>query len=350
MPLQIPTLTTIRSNIEADINGRLKGADSRLPRNVLAVISFALAAVCWGVYVFQAKVARQRLPDTMDDDQLDRFGGLFGVTRTQAGFAAGTTTATGTDGSVIPSGTALQTQDNTEYTTQADATIAGGSVVVAVRASVAGADGNQAVGTTLSFIAPVLGVRMATTVVAITGGIDQESDDAYRGRIIDHLQSPPQGGTLNDYAKWAREIAGVTRAWARANYMGAGTVGVFFVFDGRDAIFPTADDVTTMQAWLDSKKPSTDTVYAVAPVPLPVDHTIALNPSSETLQAAVKAELADLYAREGEPGGTIRFSHIENATGLGAGDGDYRVTVPAADVVAGSVEIPTLGDITWAAW
>ncbi|ECM5536467.1 hypothetical protein QB98_24625, partial [Salmonella enterica subsp. enterica serovar Typhimurium] len=36
----------------------------------------------------------------------------------------------------------------------------------------------------------------------------------------------PQGGADPDYVIWAKEIAGITRAWTFRHYKGTGTVGV----------------------------------------------------------------------------------------------------------------------------
>jgi uncharacterized phage protein gp47/JayE len=186
-------------------------------------------------------------------------------------------------------------------------------------------------------------------VVTMDGGIDDEDNGYYRGRVIDHRRRPPQGGTLPDYEQWAKDnVPGVTRAWARASWIGAGTVGVLFVFDGRGDIYPTADDLAAMQALLDKKAPSTDTPYAVAPVAHPMDLTIALNPSSDLVKAAIAAELADLVNREGEPGATLLLTHIQEAVKLGVGDGDYRLTIPNANVTNTAAQITTLGVITWA--
>lgn len=350
MPLNTDTLSTIRNRIEGDINGGLPGADSRLRRSVLGVLSFVFASLSWAMFQFLAYVARQRLPDTADDDQLDRFGSLHGVIRAAPATASGTVTAAGAENSPIPAGTALQTAANVAYVTTADARIVGRTATLSVQASTPGSGGNQAVGTTLSFIAPVAGVNMATSVVAITGGLDREDDDSYRGRIIDHLRNPPQGGTLDDYVAWAQSVPGVTRAWSRTNYVGAGTVGVFFLFDNRDNIFPTADDLAGMQALLNGKAPSTDIVYAVAPIANPMNVTVKLNPSNAAIQAAVAAELADLIQREAAPGMPILLSHIEGAVDLGAGNGDWVVTMPGANFTNSPAQIATLGVITWAPW
>ena len=349
MSFPTPSLTALRNRIEADFNTRLSGADSRLRRSVLWVISYVVARTTWGLYSFLGWISRQHLPDTADDDQLQRIGGIYSILPTSSAFAAGSATVTGVDTSPIPQGTALQTGDNTVYIVQADTAIAGTTGVVTLRAAVAGATGNQVAGTQLSFIAPVAGVSTAAVVVTLAGGLDTEDVGFYRGRLLDYLRAPPQGGAQGNYVQWARELPGCTRAWEVADWQGDGTVGVLFVFDGRANIIPLADDITAMQALLDSKRPITVPVYAVAPTPNPIAFTIALNPSTATVKAAVTAELADLLSREGTPGASVLLTHQESAIGLAVGDGDYETTGLAA-ITQTPAQMATLGVITWAAW
>ncbi|MBX9944959.1 MAG: baseplate J/gp47 family protein [Reyranella sp.] len=349
MSYQLPTLTDLRNRIEADFNTRLPGADSRLPRGLLRVLSFAYATAAWSMYQFLGWISRQRLADTADDEELDRIAGVHGMARTPSATATGSATVTGINGSTVPAGAALQTGDRTVYIVQADVPIAAGTGVVQLRAAAPGKAGNQAAAAKLEFVAPVTGVATAATVIALSGGLDEEHDASFRGRLLDHLRRPPQGGTLADYVQWARAVAGVSRAWAVANWQGAGTVGVLFVFDGRQNILPLAADLVAMQALLDKKRPATTTVHAVAPILNPLAHTIALNPSSVLIRQAVEAELDDLYARHA-PGATILRTAIHDAIGLATGDGDYRLIVPAADVTQLPAHMATRGAITWAAW
>ncbi len=285
MPFPVPTLTAIRSRIEADFNTRLQGADSRLPRGVLKVLSFAYGTTCWAIYQFQAWVSRQRLPDTAEDEELARFA-IFGPKPTGSAAATGTATATGIDGSPIDAGTVLQTLDLVLYVTQADAEISGTVATLTLRAAEPGAAGNLDAGTALQFVSPVSGVNSGAAVVTMGGGLDSETNDSYRGRLLDHLRSPPQGGTADDWAQWAREVAGVTRAWPFIDWTSVGDIGVLFLFDDRDEPIPTADDLATMQAYLDRKRPLMTPVYAVAPVPKPMALAIALNPATDVIKAA----------------------------------------------------------------
>lgn len=351
MPLQTDTLSTIVDRAKGDINANIKGADSRLRRAVLGAIAYMLGKFAWGFYRFLAYVARQRLADTMDDDNLANYGGLTGVPQQGASFATGTVTLGGSVGEPVPTAppVLLQTQGGVEVQITAGGAIGGdGTLIVQVQAVVAGSAGNLANGTQLTFVSPLAGVNANATVVAMSGGLDVEDLANYRGRIIDHDRSPPQGGTESDYVQWARSQPGVTRAWPAPDYMGPGTIGVFFVFDGRANIYPTTNDVAAMQAFLETKAPQGDTVYAVAPVANPIAHTIQLaNPADANTQAAIVAELTDLYSRLGGPASTIDVSFVRDAVGLGAGAMAWRLIVPAANVTNGAVQMPTLGAITW---
>jgi uncharacterized phage protein gp47/JayE len=62
----------------------------------------------------------------------------------------------------------------------------------------------------------------------------------------------------------------------------------------------------------------------------------------------VTAELADLVKRESYPGATLLLSHIRAAISAAAGENNYTMTVPSADVVYTDSQIGTMGTITWA--
>jgi hypothetical protein len=162
------------------------------------------------------------------------------------------------------------------------------------------------------------------------------------------LRNPVRGGAASDYVSWALEVAEVTRAWVYENWNGLGTVKVLFVMDGRPDIIPTGDDVTLVAAHIAPLRPVCADVTVAAPIATPLDLTIHLVPDTTATRAAVSAELADLIAREAEPGGTILLSHIREAISLAAGETDHTLTVPSGNVTAAAGHISTFGTITWA--
>ena len=215
MPLTRPTLTQIRDQIHADIDAGLPGADSRLRRSVLEVIARMLAWSVHALYGYIDFISRQLFPDLAERAFLERWASLWALTRQAATFATGSVTFTGTNGSTIPSGTVLRRADGTEYATTAGGTIAAGTATVAVSSSVAGAAGNAATAVSLTVVSPPAGITATATVAApgLAGGTDQATDALLRARILSRMQTPPHGGSAADYTRWAKEVAGVTRAW-----------------------------------------------------------------------------------------------------------------------------------------
>ena len=95
--------------------------------------------------------------------------------------------------------------------TDADVTLVAGTGTLALTAKVAGADGNDNAGITLSFVSPIASVNTTVTVGAdgLSGGSDQESDTALRNRVLTRKRQPPHGGADFDYEVWAKEVSGV---------------------------------------------------------------------------------------------------------------------------------------------
>ena len=129
------------------------------------------------------------------------------------------------------------------------------------------------------------------------------------------------------------------------------TVGVAFVCDGNGtgaAILPTAAQIAAIANFIDGLRPVTAHVTVYAPVAVPVNFTVeGLSPDTLAEQRAVTAELADLLAREGQPGGTILLSHMRSAISAAAGEWDYVLITPAANIVMSAGQIPVMGSVTW---
>ncbi|PTS90235.1 baseplate J protein [Sphingomonas sp. HMWF008] len=289
------------------------------------------------------------LPDRAEKERLARWASIFGLTRKAAEAASGSVVLTGSD-VTVPAGTALTRADGARYILTADATLDDGTATAAVAAEGAGTAGAMATGQLLTFLSPVAGVQATATVAApgIVGGVEEESDDALRARLLLRIRNPVRGGSASDYVVWAREVAEVTRAWVYENASGLGTVSVLFVCDGRSVIIPDSDDVARVAAYIADRRPVCAAVTVAAPVAAPIAFTIALTPDTAEVRAAVTAELADLIAREGEPGGTMLISHMREAISLAAGETDHVLTVPSGNFTPSAGHIPTLGAITWA--
>lgn len=349
MPFNRPTLPQLIQRNITDIESRLPGRDARLRRSNLNVLAKVHAGAAHGLYGALDYLSRQILPDTADAEYLDRWSSIWGVTRRPAENAVGAVNLTGVSGSTVPVATVLVRSDGQEFTTDAEVTLALGVATAQVTASTAGAEGNTAAGSSISFVSPVAGVNTAALVAAggFVNGSDTETDDSLRLRLVARIQDAPHGGAKFDYVNWAKEVPGVTRAWCYPQELGAGTVSVRFMRDDDASAIPDAPEIAAVQAYLNERRPVTASVTVVAPIAVPLNFTIALTPNTLLVKTAVAAELVDLIRREAVPGGTLLLSHIREAISLAAGETNYVMTVPNADVVLTIGQISTFGVITW---
>lgn len=345
-----PTLTELIGRAQDDIDARLPGADSRLRHSAVGVLATVHAGAVHGLYGYLGYLARQILPDTAEAAELERHAGIWGVTRKVATLASGDGTATGVNGSVIPAGTVLQRAGGLEYVTQDEATIAGGVATLTLAASAAGVESVATAGARLTFVSPVAGVAAEVVVGAggLTGGAEAESDELLRERLLARIRQAPEGGAAHDYATWTLQVAEVTRVWIYPGWMGAGTVGVAFMMDGRESPIPLEADVEAVAAHLAGLAPVTAELVVFAPTPLEIDLEITgLTPDDAATRAAVATEIEDLLFRSAQPGGTILISQLRAAISQAAGESDHVLVSPLANIVPGPAELAVLGTIDW---
>lgn len=349
MSFDRPTRSAIIARIGADFTSRLSGADSRVPRNNIDVQGKVYAAAIDSLYAAIALQARFfPAPDNAEANA--RWGSILNVPKKAPTSAAGPAGLVGTNGITAPAGSVLLRVDGARFTIDADVTIAGGVASPALTAELPGSAGNTDTGQQLTFLSPIAGINAVATVAApgLAGGADEELEADYCGRILERMRTPPAGGTAADYERWAKEVPGVTRAWVTPNASGLGTVLVQFVMDGRVDIIPAGGDVTAVDDYIADRRPVTADVTVSAPIATPLDFTFsAITPTSVEVEAAVEAELRDLLSREAEPGGTILISHIREAISIAAGESDYVLTTPNANVTVAAGHISTMGTVTW---
>lgn len=349
MPFEKPTLAQLVNQTRADYLAR-SNTDDPLRRADIDVQSRVIAGAVSGLYGYADWMARQILPDTAEDENLDRWASLWLDVPRKPASAATCPVATFVvqAGAVVPIGTQIRALDGQVYKTTGAPTGSVPSVSAPIQAVVPGAAGNRSGGEVMTMVSPISGVQSTVTVGACSGGADVETDDELRARLLQAIRNPAQGGSASDYVGWALSVPGVTRAWCYPGELGPRSVVVRFVRDNDASIIPDSTEVAAVQAYIDPLRPVTDQLTVVAPVLSPVNFTISgLSPNTAAVQSAVTAELADLFAREAKPGGAILLSHIRAAISLASGEDDYVLVSPTANVTKATGQIASLGVITW---
>lgn len=354
MPFERPSLAALIDRVRGDIRGRLELEGSLVRRAMADVIAAVFAGAVHTLYGYLDWVTKQMFGDTAERTQLLRKAAMYGIYPTASTFATGNVTATGTNGTSIPTGTILKLDTITSYRVTTGQVIASGTATLPVVALLAGITANIPASTPVTFESPIANVDSSALVATggIAGGVDEEGTEEVRARYLLRLREAPTGGSDQDWIGWALAVPGVTRAWVYRHELGLGTLVLRFVRDGEVPIIPDAGEVAAMQAALDAQRPTTSEPTAAAPTSLAVAFTIHIVPDNADTRAAVTAELVDLMNRVAEPGdgvgrGTVLLSAIRTAIGTAEDVTDYTVTVPSGNVVPGVGQLPTVGVITW---
>lgn len=387
----LPTLAETIDRVRGDIDSNLPGADSRLRRTALRALSLGLGGASWLLHKFGGEIAKETIVDCASETGVARWQNMFGVPDIQPQFSAGPLDFAGVDGSVIPEGVEVVRNDEVAYTidvqSAATRTISGGVATVQATASAAGSDSDAAAGQTVTLVAPVAGVNSLAAVGTggMVGGIDEETTEGTRSRVLDRMASPPQGGNDADFVGWVKQSVPNTReVYVSRNEPTFGHVTVRFIIepvdgngdptgDPADAL-PTAANVQTALDFIAGTTPE-DFKDGVAPVPIskpltgtyaqpdgridvrlltaqPVDFEITdLDPDTTAVRDAVEDSLKALMLARSVPGGIVKKSQWIGAIDAAPGEDSHDLTeidgVAPADVVVGADSLLTLGTVVY---
>lgn len=356
MPWTTPSLREVRGLVRDAIRAYLPGADAAVPNSVLRVMSDAQGALCHLNLQYIDWLALQLIPDTAEQEWLDRHGDIWlknsdGTTgRKNATYAIGVVTIIGDVGSVVPISTQLGTTP--AYETLEQCVIGStGQVDCPVRALDPGTQGNLIAGTSLT-AGFLPGVAGATVTYDMAGGTDDENDDDLRKRVLERIQMPPMGGDAEDYILWTLSIPGVTRAWSFPLEMGIGTVTVRFMMDALRANndgFPSDVDVAAVWAYLDTVRPvAIKDFWVVAPIKHFITVIIQdLEPDTSDVHAEIELSLRNMLLKKATPGGTIYAAWKYEAIMAAPGVDHFIMLNNEDDVMPSPGHMAVLGDIEY---
>jgi uncharacterized phage protein gp47/JayE len=363
MGYSVRALATISQSVRGAIRQYLPGTDASLKQNVLTVIGKVVSLLA---YEYELRVAwlynQLFLTSATSEAIVVLQAGEYGVLRKPAAAASGLISGSAAANGIYPSGVRFLSGAQIYVTIAPFVADALGAYTANVRAEKPGNETNRDAGAVLTLVDPSLYPDFATTAIVgaggLGGGADDETVEDLRQRALRRKRTPPQGGALADYERFALEVPGVVNAWARKFANGNGMVGAWVLFKGRENGIPTPSDLATVQAYIDERRLVRVDFQAVAPHPSPVDIVLALSPDSTATRAAVTAALTAFFDAT-SPASRIRpslpddpfvlpLAWISEAVSTSPGEASHTIIEPAANLSFAPGEMPVLGAIAWA--
>ncbi len=357
MAWSIRSLDDASAAIRGAFRRWLPGSDTALKNNFVTVVVKVLAGIAHEFELRMGYLARQMFLTSATGKFLELHCADVGIYRKQASAAAGRAAGTAAASTAYPAGIRFVSGNVTYVSTAAATSGADGSLTLAVIAETKGSHTNRDGGGLLSLADPGLYPDLSSTFEVdadgLGGGADIETNESLKARGLQRKRNPPGAGTLSDYEREVRAVAGVTQAWA---FRGAnpGDVFVYFLFEGRPGFIPEASDVTVVQAALDARRLiRSDASEVVAPTAHPVDVTISgLSQDTPEIRTAIEAAIANVYLTKCRPGiagnsFTLSRSWIGEAISEVIGEERHVLVAPAADIVLTGGEFPTPGTYSY---
>jgi len=328
MPWVTPTLEQLRSITKGNVQAQLRSGPM-IPNSVLRVMADTNTGLAYLVLLYINWLSNQLLADTAEGDFLARHADIWkpgGQGKKNATFASATIQFTAVGIQPMPAGTIMvgasdvATGGEIDFASNITVSIGSTPTNVDITALTAGATG-LVIGSQLSLQTGISGISGVGTITAITDGVEEESDDLLRARVLDRIQQPPMGGDAQDYVDWIKATPGVavTRAWCSPNEMGPGTVSVRFMCD--DLInqivgFPNSTQIAAVQTYLDTVRPVTlKDRFVLAPIPEPINFGISnLSPDTVSIRNAIAQSVAQMLFSKASPAYAINGIEQEATT------------------------------------
>lgn len=314
----------------------------------MAVRLYAVAAQIYALYVQADWVNRQCFPQTAQGEYLDKHAQLRGLVRRAAVAAEGilrfeTDQAPSTD-LTIPAGTVCMTAGLVRFETTQEAVLQAGETMVETTAAAVepGASGNVAAGTIRAMAVAPVGVSRCTNPEGFSGGLDEESDEELRERVLETFQRMPNGANAAFYEQSAMSFPRVAAAAVVPRPRGVGSVDVVV---STAAGVPDSELLEELQAYFEERREIAVDVLVRAPEVQDVDVTVqiqtAANRDGETVRQAVEQAVRSWFDGR-QLGQSILRARLGQLIFDVDGVENYVLTAPAADVTVESDVLPML--------
>lgn len=339
----------IRDRMLAAISSVLDQREGSFTWDAIAPVALELAEL----YIQLGHLHRVSFVSASYGGYLDLRAQEWGLTRHPATRATGVIALTGKAGVVAPAGTKFRTGAGVEFELTADAGIdAGGTGIGGIRAVVAGTAGNVLAEAITEIPTAIQGLQSVTNTEPTSGGVEAETDDVLRVRLLERMSRPATSGNIYHYIQWAKAVPGIGDARVVPIWDGPGTVKVILLDANRQPA--SAELVAQVTAHIEAERPigALVTIVAAAGVPIDVSATIEYDAGLYTLEEttaaaeqAISAYLAQVAFRQDQ----VSYAKIGSVVMSVDGVTDYSallVNGGTANVTLSDDEVPVLGTVT----
>jgi len=332
MKLSLQNFSALVEGMAAAVQGSAASLLDLTVGSVLRAILEANASVAlWLQWLIVQVLATTRLATSTGND-CDSFGADFGFARLPAVAASGQVTFsrfTPSVAALVPVGAEVSTAGNGQsFVVVADASnpaysatsngyvLAAGiaSVSATVAAEAPGSVGNVQPGAIAVLSSAIAGVDTVTNALALTGGMDAESDAAFRARFGNYLASLSRATSL----AIGSAIAGIQQGLSytiteNMNQAGTAQMGHFVVTVDDGTGSPSSSLLATVQQVVDAVRPLGTSFAVQGPVVVAANVAVTLVTASPAGHAGAVASVAaaiEAYIVALPVGATLSYTRL----------------------------------------
>ena len=285
------------------------------------------------------EVIRLVFPEFSYGEYLNEHAKGRNISRRAATAANGELTITGDAGTVIQAGSlfssaAVNDEPSVDYKVLTSVKIpASGTITAKVQCTQKGIIGNAPANAIVLVSSRITGIRSVTNPEAVTGGTEEESDEALIARILEYDQSQGNNyvGSVSDFKRWAFSVDGVGGATVIPAQDEANLVTIVITDSNGDAatehlctsvynyiMSPDNPDarLAPINTRLSVKAPSTMAIGITATVELADGATL------DSVKEAYMARLVD-YLATALDDGEIKYTRVAAALAAVEGANDF---------------------------
>lgn len=317
----------------------------------LSVRLYALAAELESLYAYADFAAQQAFPQTAVGEHLDLHGAMRNLTRKPGSAAAGVLRLSVEEvhaaDIIVPAGSIFSTAEGIQYETDDNVVIPAGSRTAdaAATCTTLGEAGNTAAGTVCNLTHAPYAVAAVTNPAAMTGGVDAESDAAFRERILLSYSRLPNGANAAYYETVVMRHPDVVACKVMPCFEGVGTVGIYVA--AKEGI-PDGALLQAVQAELIRLREISVRALVLQPKAVSVNVKAQVWPapgvSDDAAIAAAKEAISDYFTGHllCQPVYRSTLGNLLYKTGKIA---NYVITEPTADIQGQDGRLPVLGTL-----